>query len=122
MRFTIWALAATVALVSLPALALEGDGAILQGLNKVTARVSTLEAPLNKPVQFGTLEITVERCTKAPPEDTPESSAFLVIRDIKPNEPPVELFRGWMMASSPALSALEHPVYDVWVKDCRNAK
>ena len=68
------------------------------------------------------LEITVERCAKAPPEETPESAAFLVIRDIKPEQPPVELFRGWMMASSPALSALEHPVYDVWVKDCRNAK
>jgi hypothetical protein len=122
MRFTVWALAAVAALISLPALALEGDGAILQGLDKVTARVSTLEAPLNTPVHFGTLEITVQRCTKAPPEDTPESSAFLVIRDIKPNEPPVELFRGWMMASSPALSALEHPVYDIWVKDCRNAK
>lgn len=122
MRFTAWALAAVAVLVSLPALALEGDGAILQGLDKVTARVSTLEAPLNTPVQFGTLEITVQRCTKAPPEDTPESSAFLVIRDKKPSEQPVDLFRGWMMASSPALSALEHPVYDVWVKDCRNAK
>jgi hypothetical protein len=107
---------------SLPAWALEGDGAILQGLDKVTARTSTFEAPLNTPVRFGTLEITVERCTKAPPEETPESAAFLVIREIKPNEQPVDLFKGWMMASSPALSALEHPVYDVWVKDCRNAK
>ena len=106
----------------LPAWALEGDGAILQGLDKVTARTSTFEAPLNTPVRFGTLEITVQRCTKAPPEETPESAAFLVIREMKPNEEPVELFRGWMMASSPALSALEHPVYDVWVKDCRNAK
>jgi hypothetical protein len=123
MRFTTLWLAAFAVLISFPALALEGDGAILQGLDKVTARVSTLEAPLNKPVQFGTLEITVQRCTKSPPEETPpESSAFLVIRDLKPNEPPVELFRGWMMASSPALSALEHPVYDVWVKDCHNAK
>jgi hypothetical protein len=122
MRFGALAAAAVAALISFPALALEGDGAVLQGLDKVTARVSTLEAPLNKPIHFGTLEITVERCTKAPPEETPESAAFLVIRDLKPNEPPVELFRGWMMASSPALSALEHPVYDVWVKDCRNAK
>ena len=107
---------------AVPAQALEGDGAILQGLDKVTARISTFEAPLNQAVHFGTLEITVERCAKAPPEETPESAAFLVIRDIKPEQPPVELFRGWMMASSPALSALEHPVYDVWVKDCRNAK
>ncbi|HTI88152.1 MAG TPA: DUF2155 domain-containing protein [Alphaproteobacteria bacterium] len=117
---------AFVALASLtfafPATALEGDGAILQGLDKVTARISTIEAPLNQPVRFGTLEITVERCTKAPPEEPPESAAFLVIRETRAGEPANELFRGWMMASSPALSALSHPVYDVWVKDCRNAK
>jgi hypothetical protein len=122
MRWSGLALAAVGLLLAGRALALEGDGAILQGLDKVTARVSTFEAPLNQPVHFGTLEITALRCTKAPPEETPESAAFLVIRDIKPGEPPVDLFRGWMMASSPALSALEHPVYDVWVKDCRNAK
>lgn len=122
MRFLLPAWLAAFLLLALPANALEGDAAILQGLDKVTARVSTFVAPLNQPVRFGTLEITALRCVKAPPEETPESSAFLVIRDIKPGEPPVELFRGWMMASSPALSALEHPVYDVWVKDCRNAK
>jgi len=122
MRFAAFALAAVAALITVPALALEGDGVILQGLNKVTARVSTLEAPLNTPIRFGTLEITALRCTKAPPEETPESEAFLVIRELRPDQQPVELFRGWMMASSPALSALEHPVYDVWVKDCRNAK
>jgi hypothetical protein len=115
------ALAVASALVS-PALALEGDGAILQGLDKVTARITTIEAPLNQPVRFGTLEITVLRCTKTPPEEPPESAAFLVIRETRAGEPPSELFRGWMMASSPALSALGHPVYDVWVKDCRNAR
>lgn len=122
MRFLLPAWLAAFLLLVSPAFALEGDGAILQGLDKVTARVSTFEAPLNQPVRFGTLEITVLRCVKTPPEEPPESSAFLVIRDIKPDEAPVELFRGWMMASSPALSALEHPVYDVWVKDCHNAK
>jgi hypothetical protein len=123
MRFRALLFAAlAMAFVSLPALALEGDGVVLQGLDKVTARITTLNAPLNTPVRFGTLEITALRCTKTPPEDPPESSAFLVIREIKAGQSPVELFRGWMMASSPALSALEHPVYDVWVKDCTNAK
>jgi hypothetical protein len=123
MRFRAVLFAAlAMAFVSLPALALEGDGVVLQGLDKVTARITTLNAPLNTPVRFGTLEITALRCTKTPPEDPPESSAFLVIREITAGQSPVELFRGWMMASSPALSALEHPVYDVWVKDCTNAK
>ena len=96
------------------------NGVLLQGLDKITARVSTIEAPINKAVRFGSLEITVLACDKKPPEELPESAAYLVIRDIRPDEGPVKLFRGWMFASSPALSALEHPVYDIWVLDCLN--
>ena len=102
--------------------ALEGEGVILQGLDKVTARISTIEVALNQPVHFGSLEIVAKRCVKRPPEESPESAAFLEIREVRPDEPPHDLFRGWMFASSPALSALEHPVYDVWVKDCLNVK
>jgi hypothetical protein len=94
--------------------------AVLQGLDKVTARISTFEAPIGVPVRFGSLEITARTCRKRPPEETPESAAFLEIRDIKPGESPVAVFTGWMFASSPALNALEHPVYDVWTIDCRN--
>ena len=97
---------------------IEGNGAILQGLDKVTARVSKIEAPLHRLVRFGTLEVIVRACQKTPPEEPPESAAFLEIRDAKPGEATVALFTGWMFASSPALSALEHPVYDVWVLDC----
>jgi hypothetical protein len=101
---------------------LEGNGALLQGLDKVTARISPITAQLGEPVRFGTLEITVRRCVKHPPEEAPESAALLEIREVRPGEAPLPLFSGWMFASSPALSALEHPVYDVWVKDCLNAK
>ena len=92
--------------------------AVLQGLNKVTARVSTIEAPLDRPVTFGTLEIVVRACHETPPEEPPESAAFLEVREVKPGEPGETLFTGWMFASGPALSALEHPVYDIWVLDC----
>lgn len=94
--------------------------AVLQGLDKITARISTFEAPLGRAVRFGTLEITVKSCRKRPPEEPPETSAYMEILDIKPVQEPVRLFEGWMFASSPALSALEHPVYDVWVLDCKN--
>jgi len=107
-----------VALCATPAAAREI--AVLQGLDKVTARISTLDAPIDEPVRFGSLEITARTCQKRPPEETPESAAFLEIRDIKPGEAPVSVFSGWMFASSPALNALEHPVYDVWVIDCKN--
>ncbi len=98
------------------------DTAVLQGLDKVTARVSTIEAPLGDTVKFGALEIIVRACDKRPPEETPESAAFLDVWEVRPGEPAVSTYRGWMFASSPALSALEHPVYDVWVLDCQNTK
>jgi len=96
--------------------------AVLQGLDKVTARISTLEASVGQTVRFGSLEVMVRACRKHPPEEPPESAAFLEIREKKADEETKLLFSGWMFASSPALSALEHPVYDLWVVDCKNAK
>jgi hypothetical protein len=95
------------------------DIAVLQGLDKVTARISTIDAPINKSIRFGTLAIVVRHCRKTPPEERPETTAFLEIDDIRRGQAPIRLFSGWMFASSPALSALEHPVYDVWVIGCR---
>jgi hypothetical protein len=95
--------------------------AVLQGLDKITGRVSTFDAPVGKPVRFGTLDILVRDCEKTPPEATPESGAFLQITEERPGEGDVRLFSGWMFASSPALSALEHPVYDVELLDCKAA-
>jgi hypothetical protein len=95
--------------------------ALLQGLDKITARVSKFEAPVGSPVRFGTLTIRVRDCEKNPPEETPESAAFLEIDEVRPGEVNLRVFSGWMFASSPALSALEHPVYDVNVLDCRGA-
>jgi hypothetical protein len=97
------------------------SAAVLQTLDKITGRVRTVEAPIEQTIRFGTLDIMARVCRKRPPEETPESAAFLEIRDIKPGETPRTLFTGWMYASSPAVSALEHPVYDVWVIDCRSA-
>jgi len=109
------------AVLGLPAAAAPYEVAILQGMDKVTARVSTIEAPVGEVVKFGTLEIIARHCDKRPPEETPESASFLDIWEVRQGEAAISLFRGWMYASSPALSALEHPVYDVWVLDCRNS-
>ena len=106
--------------VVVPAAAEPYDVAVLQGLDKVTARVSEVRAPVGRPVSFGTLEIVARTCDKRPPEETPESAAFLDIWERRPGEPAIDRFRGWMFASSPALSAMEHPVYDIWVVDCVN--
>lgn len=100
-----------------------GPVAILQGLDKTTARVTKFEAPIGKPVSFGTLQITVRDCRKRPPEQEPESAAYLDIDEILQDKgAPKHIFSGWMFASSPALNSLEDPVYDVWVLDCRTTE
>ena len=114
-------LLAAIATPSLAAETIPEPVALLQGLDKITARVSKFEAPVGTPVQFGTLLIRVRDCEKNPPEETPESAAFLEIDEVRPGEVNLRVFSGWMFASSPALSALEHPVYDVNLLDCRAA-
>lgn len=91
----------------------------LGGLDKVTARISEFDVPVGGARRFGALQIAVSRCLKRPPEEPPENAAFLVVTDAKADSNRAEIFRGWMFASSPSLSALEHPVYDVWVIECR---
>ena len=98
------------------------DTAILQGMDKVTGRVMTIEAPVGSTVHFGTLEFIVRTCRKRPPEESPEAAAFIDIWEIRSGESAASMFRGWMFASSPALSSLEHPVYDIWEVDCADSK
>src|SRR5581483_10953826 len=97
--------------------------AVLQGLDKTTAHISTIEAPIDHPVVFGTLTIVARTCTKAPPEDPPKTAAFLQIEEAPPpgaGGAPQRVFSGWMFAETPSLSGLENPVYDVTVLDCKS--
>ena len=99
---------------------LDGRVATMQALDKITARISTLSAAVGEAQRFGTLEVIVQRCAFHPPEETPENAAFVVIRDLgyDPTVTPAEVFSGWMFSSSPAISALEHPVYDITLLAC----
>lgn len=92
--------------------------AVLQGLDKITARTTVLRVPLGTVASFGTLRITPRACLTTPPTEPPESAAFLEIEVADPGRPATPAFSGWMFASSPSISALEHPVYDVWVIEC----
>ena len=94
---------------------------VLAALDKITTQLSTIEIRRDQTVRFGTLEITLRYCRTNPPEEMPESVAFLEITDVGHNNQNKKVFAGWMFASSPALSPLEHPVYDVWVKECKTA-
>ncbi len=103
-----------------PKVEVEGKGAILQGLDKVTARISTIEVNVGETVTFGSLSIRVRRCQRSRPDQKLERAAFLEIDNTDPTtKEKKRVFSGWMFMSNPAISALEHPVYDVWVKDCK---
>ena len=101
--------------------AAERPVAVLQALDKVVARTSRLEAPLDRPIRFGTLRIVVRVCHAAPPEEPPEHAAFLEIDEVHDEVDVVRLYTGWMFASTPGLAALEHPVYDIGVLACTDA-
>ena len=94
-------------------------GVILGGLDKVAARTAKFEVNLKQKVFYNTLIVTALACKTRPPEEPPESAAFLEIQERKSDGTVQKVFSGWMFASSPALNALEHPVYDVWVVSCK---
>jgi hypothetical protein len=95
--------------------------AVLQGLDKVAARTTTIEVPVGETRRVGTLAVRVRACRESLPIDPPESAAFVEVWDMRQSEAAVGVFSGWMFASSPALSAIEHPTYDVWVLECKSA-
>ena len=92
--------------------------AVIGALDKITARTTQLELPKDRRVKFGTLLITARDCYTRPPVEPPETYIFLEIDDVLADGTEVRVFTGWMLASSPALSALEHAVYDVWAITC----
>ncbi len=140
-RFTL--ATAAMALAAAGAHALEPRAGVkLRALDKITGNSTDIVAKVGETLTFGRLKVTVRACFQSPPEDTPESAAFLEIhataaagkghndtsaetvrmhRGPQPIGPDGLLFSGWMFASSPGLSALEHPTYDVWVISCNTS-
>lgn len=93
-----------------------GTGAVLRGLDKVNASVTDLDLAAGASTTFGRLTVRLEECRYPAANPAGEAYAFLVISDTASGK---ELFSGWMLASSPALNALEHPRYDIWVLRCK---
>jgi len=92
---------------------------LLRALDKITARITEFELEIDEELRFGTLSIVARYCRTRPPIEPPETFSFLEIDDLKRGDKRERVFEGWMVASSPALNALEHPVYDVWVISCK---
>lgn len=90
----------------------------MQAMDKITGKVSEIDVPVNGEVKFGSFSIVVRACAARPPEETPENFAFVDVVDDYDSDYPVNIFKGWMISSSPALNAVEHPIYDVWLLKC----
>lgn len=98
----------------------------LQSIDKVTARTLTFEVNVGSTVKFGSLYIKLQACRKAPDIEEPESAAFMQIWEVSDEDTEREkanwVYSGWMFASSPGLAAMDHPIYDVWVLECKDAE
>ena len=96
-----------------------GHTAVLQVLEKVSARISTLEIPVGTKVFYGSLEIEILDCKKRPPEEIPEDFVLMLIKEEINKKEFKRIFQGWMLSSSPTIAPFENPTYDVWVIDCK---
>jgi len=92
--------------------------AVFSALDKVTARIRELKIPIDQTVQFGSLKVTPRVCYSSPPEVRPKTSTFVQVDEVLLNGDEKRIFSGWMFAESPALNAVEHPVFDVWLTRC----
>ena len=98
---------------------IENPIAVFAALDKVTGRISHLEIPIGKTVEFGALKVTPRVCNTRPPTEAPHTSSFVEVDEVKLNGEIQRIFTGWMFAESPGLNAVEHPVFDVWLTSCK---
>ena len=95
--------------------------AVFAALDKVTGRISHLEIPIDKTVEFGALKVTPRVCDTRPPTEQPNTASFVEVDEVKLTGEEQRLFTGWMFAASPGINAVEHPIYDVWLTECKGA-
>ena len=112
--------AVVVAAIPADAARLENRVAVFSGLDKITGRITSFDAYVNETVQFGTLQVTPRVCYSRSPDEAPKTDSFVEVDEITLEREIRRIFTGWMFADSPGLNAVEHPVYDVWLKDCRD--
>ncbi|MGU3540487.1 DUF2155 domain-containing protein [Methylobacterium sp. A54F] len=118
------ALAAAALLSGLTALPAQADKiknptAVFSGLDKITGRIVSFEVAVDETVQFGALQLTPRVCYTRPPTESAKTTAFLEVDEVTLENKYRRIFTGWMFAASPGLHAIEHPIYDVWLVDCK---
>jgi hypothetical protein len=102
-----------------PAQKIANPTAVFSGLDKITGRTIMFDVAVNETVQFGALQVTPRVCYTRPPTETPNTDGFVEVDEITLQGEGRRIFAGWMFAASPGLHAVEHPIYDVWLVDCK---
>ncbi len=94
------------------------NAALMQAMDKVTGRVNKITVPVNSKISFGDFSLVLRSCKKRPAEETPENFAFVDVTDKSFGTDEYNIFRGWLVSSTPGINAIEHPIYDVWLLEC----
>jgi hypothetical protein len=127
MRISLISLCLAAGLASLAANFARADeirnpNAIFAGLDKITGRIISFDVAMDETVQFGTLQITPRVCLTRPQTEAPLTDSFVEVDEVESTKTAKRIFSGWMFSASPGLHGVEHPVYDVWLKDCKGGK
>jgi hypothetical protein len=102
-----------------PAAKIANPKAVFSGLDKITGRITSFDASIGETVQFGALQVTPRVCYTRPPTETPLTDGFVEVDEVTLQGEVRRIFTGWMFAASPGLHAVEHPIYDAWLTDCK---
>ena len=102
-----------------PSQKINNKGALFSGLDKITGRIINFDVAIGETVQFGALQVTPRVCYTRPPTETPNTDAFIEVDEVTLTGDVKRIFTGWMFATSPGLHGVEHPIYDVWLTDCK---
>ena len=94
--------------------------ALFAGLDKITGKITRFEADIDEVTRFGSLDVRARVCNTRPATEQPKTTAFVEVEEVLLEGGTKRVFTGWMLAESPGLNAVEHPVYDVWLTGCRN--
>ncbi|WP_336294185.1 DUF2155 domain-containing protein [Bartonella sp. CB169] len=93
--------------------------AVFSGLDKITGRTTRFEVSLGEVYQYGVLQVKPRACYTSSKDEPARTTGFIEVNEITLDKKIRRIFTGWMFADSPGLNAVEHPIYDVWLKDCK---
>lgn len=120
MRRSIVALVVLAATAPVKAERISNPIAVFAGLDKITGLTTTFEAKIGEEKRFGGLFVKADACYTRDIAEEPRTTSFVEVDEIEPDDARKKIFSGWMFAESPGLSAVEHPIYDVWLTGCRD--